>query len=103
MFRIEIMHLFGRFDVNIPPAAAAGQLLRMLAHNTGSFGTTTAFIGALSQGETVYATLNSFHHFMTSWADMEIAQALMLHLFDLKMGLIVKDSSLTMLKTFGGS
>jgi len=71
MFRVEITHIFGRFDLNVPPNSAAGQLLRMLVHNTGSFGTTTAFIGALSQSNTFYATLNSFHHFVTAWNDAD--------------------------------
>jgi len=37
MFRVEIIHTFGYVDVRISPDIAAGQLLRMLAHNTGSF------------------------------------------------------------------
>lgn len=101
MFRIEIMHVFGYLDVHLPPQAAAGQLLRMLAHNTGSFGSTTAYIGVTSDEDTFYATLNSFHHFVTSWSDADIAKALSLHFFDLTMGLLTKDTSLTMLKMFG--
>jgi hypothetical protein len=102
MFRIEIKHIFGRFDVNIPPRAAASQLLCMLANNTGSFGTTTAFIGAESQEGTIYATLNSFHHFLTSWSDTDIGKTITLHLFDMAMRLVTEDTSLTMLKTFVG-
>ena len=82
--------------------AAAGQLLRMLVHNIGSFETTTAFLGAISQEKTFYATLNSFHHFLSSWEDVDIAKALTLHLFDLMMGFVTEDSSLTMLRRFGG-
>ncbi|MGA3026506.1 MAG: hypothetical protein ABSF98_17220 [Bryobacteraceae bacterium] len=66
MFRIEIRHVFGRFAFDVPPTAAADQLLKMLTRNTGSFGETTAFIGAYPQGDTVYATLNSVHHFVTA-------------------------------------
>src|ERR1043165_9359407 len=44
MFRVAIIHTFGYVDVRISPETAAGQLLRMLAHNTGSFSTTTAFM-----------------------------------------------------------
>jgi hypothetical protein len=64
---------------------------------------TTAFIGATSnqQTGTFYVTLNSFHHFITHWADVDIAKALSLHLFDLTLGLVMKDTSLTMLKMFG--
>lgn len=103
MFRIEIMHIFGSVDVRIAPENAAGQLLRMLAHNTGSFSNTTAFIG-ITPGDTsgvFLATLNSFHHFVTSWNDADIARALYLHFFDIMMGLSTKDTSLTMLKLFG--
>lgn len=103
MFRIEIMHVFGYLDVHIPPQNAAGQLLRMLAHNTGSFSNTTAFVGVKSDQDTgkFFATLNSFHHFITNWSDAEIAEALNLHFFDLAMGFTTKDTSLTMLKMFG--
>jgi hypothetical protein len=103
MFRIEIKHVFGFVDVDIPPQNAAGQLLRMLAHNTGSFSDTTAFIGVESDDDTgtFYATLNSFHHFVSSWSDADIAKALSLHLFDLMMGLTTKDTALTMLGMFG--
>lgn len=101
LFRVEIAHIFGLFDVRIPPTDAAGQLLRMLAHNKGSFGSTTAFIGVKPVDDKFYATLNSFHHFMTKWDDADIAQALSLHLFDLTMGLGLSDSSLTMLKMLG--
>lgn len=103
MFRVEITHLFGYLDIRISPDQAAGQLLRMLLSNTGSFQTTTAFMG-VQQGEgdgKFYATLNSFHHFVASWANEEIAEALRLHLFDLTMGLVTKDGSLTMLKMYG--
>lgn len=104
MFRIEIMHILGYLDVSIPHQAAAGQLLRLLSHNTGSFNGTTAFIGVES-GESdedpFFATLNSFHHFLTSWSDIDIAKALSLHFFDLHMGLVTKDTKLTMLKMFG--
>ncbi len=102
MFRVEITHFFGKFDVNVPPNLAAAQLMRMLVHNTESFGTSTAYIGASSQGNTFYATLNSFHHFVTAWSDADIAKALNLHFFDLGMGLVTEDSSLTMLKRFSG-
>ena len=101
MFRVEITHFFGQLDVQINPQIAAGQLLRMLAKNTGSFETTTAFIGVQSIEDTFYATLNSFHHFVSSWRDEDIAKALNLHFFDLTMGLMTKDTSLTMLKLFG--
>ena len=101
LFRVEIAHIFGLLHVRIPPADAAAQLLRMLALNTGSFGSTTAFIGVKPIGDKFYATLNSFHHFMTKWDDADIARALSLHLFDLTMGLTVSDSSLTMLKMLG--
>jgi hypothetical protein len=101
LFRVEIAHIFGLVDVRIPPTDAAGQLLRMLAHNTGSFGSTTAFIGVKPVDDKFYATLNSFHHFMTKWDDADIAGALSLHLFDLTMGLGLSDPSLTMLKMLG--
>lgn len=101
LFRVEIAHIFGVFDVRIPPEQAAGQLVRMLAHNTGSFSNTTAFIGVKPVEDNFYATLNSFHHFMTKWEDAEIARALSLHLFDLTMGLTTSDPSLTMLKMLG--
>ena len=101
LFRVEIAHIFGVFDVRIPPSDAAGQLLRMLAHNTGSFGSTTAFIGVKPIDDKFYATLNSFHHFMMKWDDADIARALSLHLFDLTMGLTLSDPSLTMLKMLG--
>lgn len=101
MFRVEIVHTFGYVDVRIPPETAAGQLLRMLAHNTGSFSTTTAFMGVASRNNRFEATLNSFHHFLSKWDDAEIAEALLLHVFDLTMGLMTKDTSLTMLKMFG--
>ena len=101
LFRVEITHIFGLFDVRIPPTDAAGQLLRMLAHNTGSFSSTTAFLGVKPVEERFYATLNSFHHFMAKWDDSDIANALSLHLFDLRMGLCTSDPSLTMLKMLG--
>ena len=101
LFRVEIAHIFALFNVEIPPADAAGQLLRMLAHNTGSFGTTTAFIGMKPVGETFYATLNSFHHFVSKWEDADIARALSLHFFDLTMGLVLSDPALTMLQYLG--
>lgn len=103
MFRIEIKHVFGYLDVNISPNDAAGQLLSMLAKNTGSFNNTTAFIGVEQKERTgpIFATLNSFHHFLTSWSDADIAEALYLHFFDLVMGFTTKDKSLTMLKFFG--
>lgn len=101
LFRVEIAHTFGLLDVRIPPEQAAGQLLRMLAHNTGSFTNTTAFIGVKPVGDKFYATLNSFHHFLSKWDDADIANALSVHFFDLTMGLMVSDSSLTMLKTLG--
>lgn len=101
MFRVEITHTFGYLDVRLEPQRAAGQLLRMLAKNTGSFENTTAFIGVQSVNDKFYVTLNSFHHFVTAWSDKEIAKALTLHFFDLTMGLITKDTSLTMLKIFG--
>jgi hypothetical protein len=103
MFRVEITHVCGYLDIRIGPDQAAGQLLRMLMGNTGSFQNTTAFVGVqrYDGDDTFYVTLNSFHHFVTSWSDEEIAGALRLHLFDLTMGLVVKDSSLTMLKMYG--
>lgn len=101
MFRVEIIHTFGYVDVRTSPDIAAGQLLRMLAHNTGSFSTTTAFMGVVSRNNRFDATLNSFHHFLSKWNDAEIAQALLLHMFDLTMGFMTKDTSLTMLKMFG--
>lgn len=73
----------------------------MLAHNTGSFSTTTAFMGVASRNNRFDATLNSFHHYLSKWNDAEIAQALLLHMFDLTMGFMTKDSSLTMLKMYG--
>lgn len=102
MFRIEIRHTFGYLDVRMSPQEAAGQLLRMLALNTGSFYNTTAFFG-VQQEKTgrILATLNSFHHFLTNWSDADIAEALYLHFFDLVMGMTTKDTSLTMLKMFG--
>jgi hypothetical protein len=101
LIRIQITHVFGVFEVRIPPADAAGQLLRMLTHNTDSFTSTTAFIGAKPVGDKFYATLNSFHHFMTKWDDADIARALSVHLFDLTMGLTLSDPALTMLKMLG--
>ena len=101
MFRIEIKHVFGYLDVRTDPETAASQLLRMLAHNTGSFLNTTAFIGVEPAIDKFHATLNSFHHFLMSWSDDSIAEALNLHFFDLMIGLVVQDSLLTMLKSFG--
>lgn len=103
MFRVEITHVFGYLDIQLAPSIAANQLLRMLAGNTGSYGNTTAFIGVqkLEGDDTLYVTLNSFHHFVTAWSDEEIAKALKLHFFDLMMGLVTKDASLTILKMFG--
>jgi hypothetical protein len=101
MFRIEIVHTFGYLDKDVAPNTAANQLLRMLAHNTGSFSTTTAFMGVVSLNNRLEATLNSFHHFLSKWSDEEIAEALSLHLFDLTMGLTTQDPSLTMLRMFG--
>ena len=105
MFRIEIKHVFGYLDVRIPPQEAAGQLLQMLADNTGSFGNSTAFIGVTRDENTgqFFATLNSFHHFVTSWSDAEIAKALSLHFFDLVGSFTIQDSELTMLKIFGNT
>ncbi|HMG73976.1 MAG TPA: hypothetical protein VK582_10780 [Pyrinomonadaceae bacterium] len=51
-------------------------------------------------GNTFYATLNSFHHYMAKLDDADIARALSLHLFDITMGLTLSDS-LTMLKMLG--
>jgi hypothetical protein len=101
MFRIEIKHVFGQVDLRTDPETAAGQLLRMLAHNTGSFLNTTCFVGVESVGNEFYATLNSFHHFVTAWSDESIAEALSLHFFDLMTGLVVKDTALTLLKKMG--
>jgi hypothetical protein len=103
MFRVEITHVCGYLDVRMNPGQAAGQLLRMLLGNTGSFQNTSAFVGVerYNGDDTFYVTLNSFHHFVTSWGDEEIAEALRLHLFDLSMGLVMKDGSLTMLKMYG--
>lgn len=100
MFRIELTHTFGYLDVRIDPQHAAAQLLLMLEKNTGSFESTTAFIG-VERKDKLYVTLNSFHHFVTAWNDKEIAKALTLHFFDLTMGFMVRDGSLTMLKIFG--
>lgn len=103
MFRVEIKHVFAELDLRTDPETAAGQLLRMLAHNTGSFLNTTAFVGVEPVGDKFYATLNSFHHFVSSWSDDSIAEALNLHFFDLMMGLVVQDTSLTMLNDLPGS
>lgn len=103
LFRVEITHVFAYLDVEIAPDAAAGQLLRMLSHNSGSFNGTTAFIGVASHEGSFLATLNSVHHFLTSWSDADIAKALSLHFFDLHMGLVTKDTQLTMLKMLGDS
>ena len=104
MFRIEIMHIFGYLDVRIPPQTAAAQLLRMLEHNTGSFGSTTAYIGVTKPDDaTFHITFNSFHHFVTEWSDADIAKALSLHFFDMVMGFMTMDTSLTMMKVFGGN
>jgi len=59
------------------------------------------FIGVEPAENKFHATLNSFHHFLASWSDEDIAEALNLHFFDLMMGLALKDTSLTMLKSFG--
>lgn len=103
MFRVEITHVFGYLDTGPDPRAAARQLLLLLARNSGSFGNTTAFIGVQKRkgDDTLYATLHSFHHFVMAWADEDIAEALRLHFFDLTMGLVTKDDSLTILKMFG--
>ena len=45
MFRIEITQIFGRLDMNMRSDLAVGQLLRLLENNTGSFFSTSAFIG----------------------------------------------------------
>lgn len=45
MFRVEVTHVCGYLDVRIGPDQAAGQLLSMLMRNTGSFQTSTAFMG----------------------------------------------------------
>lgn len=103
LFRVELTHVFGYLDIQLAPNIAANQLLRMLAKNTGSFETTTAFVG-VQQGRDnnkLYVTLNSFHHFVSAWSDEDIAKALSLHFFDLTMGLMTKDTSLTILKMFG--
>lgn len=103
MFRIEITHVFGYIDTSVTPEVAANQLLLMLSRNNGSFANTTAFVGVQQRkgDPRLYATLHSFHHFVAAWKDEEIAEALRLHFFDLSMGLVTKDASLTILKMFG--
>lgn len=104
MFRVKISHLFGEVDMSLAPQIAAQQLMRILWENTRSFSDTTAFVGVekFPGDNKVYFTLNSFHHFLTAWRDEEIAEALRLHLFDLSMGLVTRDQSLTILKMYGG-
>lgn len=104
LFRVKISHLFGELDKNVPPEVAAGQMLRILWQNTESFSDSCAFAGVerYDGDEKIYATLNSYHHFLTAWRDEEIAEALRLFIFDLSNGFITYDKSLTMLKIYGG-
>lgn len=99
--RIEIKHRFGYLDIDGEPNAVANQLLGLLRRNIGAFNGTTAFLGVEFEDGKFYATLGSFHHFVTKWSDKDIANALTLHIFDIITGLMVSDASLTILKHFG--
>lgn len=103
--RIEIKHRFGFLDVDREFEVTAKQLMLLLERNVGQFQGTSSFIGVEyeDQADIFYAVLGSVHHFVTSWSDEDIANALTLHIFDMTMGLAVKDSSLTILKFFGDS
>jgi hypothetical protein len=98
MLRVEVRHVFGYIDVRVDPTTAASQLLTMLGRNAGSFQTTTAYLGIELVDGKYYALLNSFQHFVAKWSDEDIAEALSLLFFDMMAGLMVGDSSLTMLK-----
>ncbi len=99
--RIEIKHRFGFLDLDGEFDVVAKQFLRLLGSNIGGFNGTTAFLGVELEGDTFYATLGSFHHFVAAWSDKDIASALTLHIFDIITGLMATDSSLTILKFFG--
>jgi hypothetical protein len=98
MFRVEVRHIFASVDVRVDPTTAASQLLTMLGGNVGSFLTSTAYLGVELRNGKYYAILNSFQHFVMNWSNEDIAEALSLLFFDLMAGLMMEDSSLTMLK-----
>jgi hypothetical protein len=101
--RIEIKHRFGYLDIEGEPNryVVANQLLGLLRRNVGAFQGTTAFLGVEVEDSKFYATLGSVHHFVTTWSDKDIASALTLHIFDIITGLMVSDTSITILKHFG--
>lgn len=99
--RIEIKHRFGYVDPDDEPNVVANQLMGLLRRNIGAFNGTTAFLGVEFEDGKFFATLGSFHHFVATWSDKDIASALTLHIFDIVTGLMTSDSSLTILKRFG--
>ncbi|MFN2456117.1 MAG: hypothetical protein ABR577_18085 [Pyrinomonadaceae bacterium] len=100
LFRVELTHIWGYLDLNVDANVAANQLMHALVDNTGSYQGSSAYFGLKHNDGTFYLTLNAYHHFLMIWRDEDVARALSLILFDLTMGFITYDPSLTILKNF---
>lgn len=99
--RLEIRHRFGSLNLNFDPNTAANKLITLFNRNVGAFQATGSYLAVeYGDNDKFYTTLNSFHYFLLKWNDEDIAEALSLYFFDLTMGLITVETSLTILETF---
>ena len=88
--RIEVTHIFGRFDLDRPPEAWAGNFVKMLMLNHPSVNTSCAYLAAKPENDALFATLQTSQVFLVKWTDEDIALALAVKFFDLMTGLVNK-------------
>ena len=101
---ITIEHYFGSLGlVGSDNYSNVGILCSQLSQNIGSYLGSGAYLGlTVPKNQTVYATLNSTHHFLDEWSDEHIAKILTYQIANLYKALENNwDDSCPIIKRFG--
>lgn len=85
VLRIEITHGFGHLDLSRTDNPTQF-LLELLQENVPSFRNSGACLGLKQESTHLIVCLTSTHQFIATMSDTDIAEALSIAIFDLKMG-----------------
>lgn len=85
VLRIEITHGFGHLDLSRTDNPTEF-LIELLQENVPSFRNSGACLGLKKESTRLIVCLTSTHQFIATMSDTDIAEALSIAIFDLKMG-----------------
>jgi hypothetical protein len=89
ILRIELIHGFAHLDLERTDDPAEF-LIELLAENVPSFRSSGACLGLKKESNRLIVLLNSTHQFVATMTDKDIAEALSIAIFDLKMGRLME-------------